>query len=515
MLTREDLKQLQEKGITVETLNRQTENFKNGFPFARLAGAATPGKGITVFNPVEIAELETYFEDARQNLEVIKFVPASGAATRMFKHLFEFREKFDGSAEAFSGFEADKGFNSVYNFISRFREYAFDGAIEDNLKTKGTNLEEVLAKRDYKTLISAMLDTDGLDYASLPKGLILFHQYPEGPRTSVEEHLVEGAAHARNTDGSVKIHFTVSPEHLEKFKTVVGRAIPVFEQRYGVKYDISYSVQKPSTDTVAVDMNNEPFRNADGSLLFRPAGHGALIENLGEAGGDIVFVKNIDNITGDRLRDETIRYKKVIGGYLLKIRNRINEILFSLDAGLADAGLISGIEAFAGKTLFIETPSEYHSLEVNQKAQWWKQRLNRPIRVCGMVKNEGEPGGGPFLVQNNNGETSLQIVESSQIDLKDPTQKAVVETATHFNPVDLVCSMKDYRGRRFNLPDFIDPSTGFISIKSKDGRDLKAQELPGLWNGAMANWLTVFVETPLITFNPVKTINDLLRPEHH
>jgi len=514
MLTQEDLKQLLKKGITPETLNKQIENFKNGFPYARLTGAATTGNGITVFAADEISELETYFEEARKELEIKKFVPASGAATRMFKHLFEFREKFDGSAEAFSRFDADKGFNSVYHFITHIREYAFAGQLENILQQKGTSLDETLHRRDFNTLISSVLDVDGLDYASLPKGLILFHPYPEGPRTSVEEHLVEGAAHARNADGSVNIHFTVSPEHLEKFQNVVDPSIPVFESRYGAKYDISYSVQKPSTDTVAVDMRNEPFRNSDGSLLFRPAGHGALIENLGEAGGDIVFVKNIDNITGDRLREETIRYKKVIGGFLLKIRNRVNEILFNLDAGKADAKLVAGIEKYAADTLFIETPSVYNTLDLNQKAQWWKNRLNRPIRVCGMVKNEGEPGGGPFIVQNSNGEKSLQIVESSQIDLKDPGQKAIVETATHFNPVDLVCSMKDYRGRRFNLPDFVDPTTGFISIKSKDGRDLKAQELPGLWNGAMANWITVFVETPLITFNPVKTINDLLRPEH-
>ncbi|MGC8865987.1 MAG: DUF4301 family protein [Bacteroidales bacterium] len=514
MLTHSDLKQLQERGIAPETVYQQIEHFKKGFPFADLVAPATIGHGIMKYNEQEMEELETYFENASQNLEILKFVPASGAATRMFKHLFEFREKYDGSETALQEFEKDKGFNSVYTFIQRIKDFAFVGLLDEKLRSRGSNLDYALQKKDYNLIISGVLDAWGLDYGSLPKALILFHKYPEGPRTSVEEHLVEGAMHARNYNGEVHIHFTVSPEHQSKFEALIAAKKSLFEKKLGVRYRIDYSVQKPTTDTLAVDMNNEPFRNSDGSLLFRPGGHGALLENLNDAGGDIIFIKNIDNIIGDRLRTETVKYKKVIGGLLLKIRNRINEFLFQLDAGGANTEMIADIENYATTHLFINIPSEYYQLNLNEKGQWWKQRLNRPIRVCGMVKNEGEPGGGPFIVRTSRGEVSLQIVESSQINLKDPAQKAIVDKATHFNPVDLVCSMRDYRGRRFHLSDFVDPETGFISVKSKDGRDLKALELPGLWNGAMAYWLTVFVETPLITFNPVKTVNDLLRPEH-
>lgn len=514
MFTDNDLKQLRERGIAPETILGQIEHFRKGFPFAELIAPATVGNGIMRYNEAEIAELEAYFEEGSQNLEILKFVPASGAATRMFKHLFEFKEKFDGSEAALQAFEKDKSFNSVYTFITRIRDFAFADELDTRLRKKGSSIEEALQKKDYNLIISGVLDSWGLDYANLPKGLILFHKYPEGPRTSVEEHMVEGTQHARNSNGEVRIHFTVSPEHISKFEALIAEKKAFYEKKLGVRYRIDYSIQKPSTDTLAVDMNNEPFRNADGSLLFRPGGHGALLENLNEAGGDIIFIKNIDNIIGDRLRSETVKYKKVIGGLLLKIRHHINEFLFRLDAGGAQPEMITHIENYARTHLFITLPEEYNSLNFNEKGQWWKHRLNRPIRVCGMVKNEGEPGGGPFIVKNSNGEISLQIVESSQINMKDPAQKAIVDQATHFNPVDLVCSIKDYRGRRFHLPDFVDPETGFISIKSKDGRELKALELPGLWNGAMANWLTVFVETPLITFNPVKTVNDLLRPEH-
>ncbi len=514
MFTENDLKQLREKGIEPETVLSQIEHFKKGFPFAELMAPATIGNGIMKYNDDEIAELEDYFEAESQQLEIMKFVPASGAATRMFKHLFEFKEKFDGSDAALQALEKDKSFNSVYIFLTRIHDFAFAHLLDEKLKSKGSSLAAALQKKDYNLIVSGVLEPWGLDYANLPKGLILFHKYPEGPRTSVEEHLVEGALHARNSNGEVHIHFTVSPEHKNKFEELITDKKPYFEKKLGVKYRIDYSIQKPSTDTIAVDLNNEPFRNADGSLLFRPGGHGALLQNLNEAGGDIIFIKNIDNIIGDRLRAETIKYKKVIGGLLLKIRHQINEFLFALDAGGAQAERIANMEIYAQNQLFINIPDTYYNLSLNEKGQWWKQRLNRPIRVCGMVKNEGEPGGGPFIVKNSNGEISLQIVESSQINIKDPAQKSLVDQATHFNPVDLVCSMKDYRGRRFNLADFVDPQTGFISLKSKDGRELKALELPGLWNGAMAHWLTVFVETPLITFNPVKTVNDLLRPEH-
>ncbi len=514
MFTPNDLQQLASKGISKETVERQIQYFKEGFPWAELVRPATVGDGILRFDDKQISELENYYEKYCYGLDILKFVPASGAASRMFKHLYEFREQFDGSDAALAKLESDKSLQSVYTFIHRIRDFAFSDQLENILQQKNSSIDEVLEKKDYNLLISCVLEPWGLNYGNLPKGLILFHKYPEGPRTSIEEHLVEGAQHAKKSNGEVRIHFTVSPEHKEKFEELISKKAPFYEKKLNVKYRVEYSIQKPSTDTIAVDLNNQPFRNKDGSLLFRPGGHGALIENLNELKGEIVFIKNIDNIIGDRLRSETTKYKKVLGGLLLKIRNRVADFLIHIEQKRVDEEFLHEIEEFASETLFIYLPDEYKNMSSEAKAMWWKDRLNRPVRVCGMVKNIGEPGGGPFLVKNQWGEISLQIVESSQINLKDPQQKAIMDQSTHFNPVDLVCSLTDYKGRRFHLPDYVDSSTGFISIKSKDGRNLKALEHPGLWNGAMAKWLTVFVETPLITFNPVKTINDLLRPEH-
>jgi len=514
MFTPNDLQQLASKGISKETVEKQIQYFREGFPWAELVRPATVGDGILRFDDAQISELENYYEKNRHGLDILKFVPASGAASRMFKHLYEFREQYDGSEDALAKLESDRGLQSVYTFIHRIRDFAFSEQLENIFHQKGTSIDKVLEKKDYNLLISCVLEPWGLNYGNLPKGLILFHKYPEGPRTSIEEHLVEGAQHARKNNDEARIHFTVSPEHKEKFEELITRKAPFYEKKLDVHFRIEYSIQKSSTDTIAVDLNNQPFRNKDGSLLFRPGGHGALLENLNELEGEIVFIKNIDNIIGDRLRSETIKYKKVIGGLLLKICNRVDDFLLHLEHTAVDNELLNEVEKFASETLFIYLPDEYKNMSNHAKAAWWKDKLDRPVRVCGMVKNIGEPGGGPFLVKNQSGEISLQIVESSQINLNDPKQKAIMAQSTHFNPVDLVCSLTDYKGRRFHLPNYVDPSTGFISIKSKDDRDLKALEHPGLWNGAMAKWLTVFVETPLITFNPVKTINDLLRPEH-
>jgi hypothetical protein len=511
MFTHKDNEQFAKRGISREAIESQLKNFVDGFPFIQLIAPATSTKGITINNEHQLNDLVALFDQESLHCTMLKFVPASGAASRMFKHLFEFKSSYDASDKALERYKGDKGFNSVYNFIENIQKFAFAKQLDACMQEHGFSLEQSIASNDFNRIISFLLDEDGLDYAALPKGLLAFHNYTEGPRLAIEEHLVEGAAYCRDSGGIVNIHFTVSPEHRSKFEALVNKTKDKYEGRFGVNYEVSFSEQKPSTDTLAVDMDNQAFREADGSLLFRPGGHGALLENLKDLDADIVFIKNIDNVVPDHLKPETIRYKKVIGGLLIQLKQKVYQFVQQLEAGTAE---IEEIEAFANQQLSFTPADNYALLTTKEKSDYWHQKLNAPIRVCGMVKNEGEPGGGPFLVKNTQGEVSLQIVESSQIDMKNAQQKETLLKSTHFNPVDLVCCMKDYHGNRFDLQKFVDPSTGFISVKSKDGRDLKAQELPGLWNGAMAGWITVFVEVPIITFNPVKTVNDLLRPEH-
>jgi hypothetical protein len=514
MFTDSDLKQIENKGITIDVVNKQLENFKKGFPYINLHAPATAGNGILTFSEEEAAKRESFYNDNFGDYHVLKFVPASGAASRMFKHLHEFRQKYNGTPEDIAAYEADKSFNSVWNFFTNIKKFAFYQQLKSVMAADGLDIDALISKKDFNPVLDYFLTDKGLGYSLLPKGLLLFHNYDDEPRMALEEHLVEAARYAANADGVATVHFTVSPEHQKKFEEAVNNRKGKYEKRYNVSIEVSYSQQKPSTDTIAVDMNNEPFRNDDGTILFRPGGHGALIENLNDLKGEIVFVKNIDNVVSDRLREPTVLYKKVIGGVLLDLQDRTFAFLEALEEGNLTDDEIEEIKTFANRKLNIFIPDAYHGFDKMEKIDFLFNKLNRPVRVCGMVKNEGEPGGGPFWVKDENDELSLQIVESSQIDFSKPDQKEIVSNATHFNPVDLVCGVRDYKGDLFDLREYVDPKTGFISQKSKDGRDLKAQELPGLWNGAMADWITVFVETPLITFNPVKTINDLLREQH-
>jgi len=393
-------------------------------------------------------------------------------------------------------------------------EIAFHSELSSRLERNGLNLDELLAKHDYNTIIDHVLTAEGLDYSNLPKGLIRFHDYPEGSRTAAEEHMVEAALYTSNSSRMARLHFTISPEHKSRFENLVSNVRAFYESRLKVSFEISYSIQEPSTDTIAVDEGNKPFRNTDGSLLFRPGGHGSLLQNLNDIEADIIFVKNIDNIVPDRLKNATVLHKRLIGGYLLWIRQRIFEFLRKTESNNYTPDDISDIIEFGKKHLSLILPVEFYSLNTESQLKYLSGRLNRPMRVCGMVKNEGEPGGGPYWVKDRQSNLSLQIVESSQVDMKDPGQNIIFRSATHFNPVDLVCSTRDYKGNKFNLSLYVDEETGFISVKSSGGKNLKALERPGLWNGAMAEWITIFIEVPVITFNPVKTVNDLLRKEH-
>jgi len=514
MFSQKDIGQITGKGIGPGTIKKQISHFVSGFPCTRLARPATAGDGIFRFTQDEIAGHVSLFERKIQEMIVIKFVPASGAASRMFRHLFEFRERYKANEDGLRLFYKALDFNSVHYFIHNLEQIAFYRDLCDVAIKNGHDVHRLLEEREYGVVIGYLLDEQGLNYSNLPKALLKFHQYPEGSRTAAEEHLVEAATYARDGSGTARIHFTISPEHREKFTTLIELVRPAYELRYGTRLEVSYSVQKPSTDTIAVDESNLPFRNPDGSLLFRPGGHGSLIGNLNDLDADLVFVKNIDNIVPDHLKEITFRNKKLLGGCLLALKDQINDCLRELKQQVITTAQISRIASFANTRLLIDLPPGFREQPAGDQVRILFNLLNRPIRVCGMVKNEGEPGGGPFWVEGDDGQLSLQIVESSQINLNDPAQKKIVSESTHFNPVDLVCSIKDDEGRPFDLTDFVDENTGFISLKSSGGKTLKAQELPGLWNGAMAKWITIFVEVPIITFNPVKTVNDLLRKEH-
>ena len=467
---------MEEHGLTPAALETQLKNFREGFPFLPVTRAASCGDGIRVLDAAGIEQAAARYDRAKESLRVVKFVPASGAATRMFKDLFEFVR--EGRRTAVVG-----------ELLANRRRFAFWPELRTII---GDDADEL---RTVENIVA-----EGLRYGETPKGLVSFHRYGDEVRKAVEEHLVEGAQYAA-AGGEVKIHFTVSPEHLTRFEALLAEKIPGYESRFGVKYRISFSVQDPSTDTLAVNPDCTPFRRADGLLLFRPAGHGALIGNLGKIDADIVFVKNIDNVTTDARRSDTVLYKKALAGVLLALQERIFEYLMALEVPGAE---LEPIAAFIENELCVKLPKDYGTALL-------RQVLDRPIRVCGMVRNEGEPGGGPFWVAGADGLETLQIAESNQIA---PEKRELMRSATHFNPVDLVCSFRTSKGGRFDLREFVDPATGFISRKSDGGRELLAQELPGLWNGAMARWNTVFVEVPITTFSPVKVVTDLLRPEH-
>ena len=498
-LTQQDLVQIAQRGIREEQIETQLNQFKTGFPFLRLEAAAAVGNGIIAPTATQRKDFVCQWEEyKKEGHRVVKFVPASGAASRMFKNMFAF---VDADYEA-----PTTDFEKTY--FGEIEKFAFYDALDATCrKNEGAGIKELIAAGQYKAVAANMLKAEGLNYGQLPKGMLLFHKYEGNEvRTPMEEHLVEGALYAAS-NGEAHVHFTVSHEHMDFFRQKVAEKADGFAQKYGVKYDITFSEQKPSTDTIAANPDNTPFREADGSLLFRPGGHGALIENLNEIDADIIFIKNIDNVVPDRLKPETVEWKQVIAGLLVALQKKAFRYLELLDKGASEAEL-KEIAQFVENDLCCQPKGN------TVDADYLRSKLNRPMRVCGVVKNVGEPGGGPFLTYNPDGTVSLQILESSQIDTNNEEYMKMFTQGTHFNPVDLVCAVKDYKGQPFNLPEFVDRNTGFISSKSKGGKELKALELPGLWNGAMSDWNTIFVEVPLGTFNPVKTVNDLLREQH-
>jgi len=484
--TEEEKQELILQGRNVEKIEQQFGYFEKGFKRAYLLRPARVSDGIIRLTDKEIQKLEILYEENRESIKPVKFVPASGAASRMFKPLFDILSNQDEV----------KG----KEFLSQLQQFAFYSDLKQALHQQGISLSELIKRGNYQYIISFLLYSEGLNYSNLPKGLIPFHSYENGSRTAAEEHLVEAALYASDKDGICRVHFTVSYNHLTDFQQKMEKMKPEYEKMFGVKYELSYSIQNPLTDTLAATLDNHPFKDKRGKFLFRPGGHGALIDNLNQIHSSMIFIKNIDNVTRSNHLHTIILYKKLLAALMFKFRKRIQTFIQHLDD-------FTAIEHFLKEDLRMNIPT----ITDRKTAEYY---LNRPLRVCGMVKNEGELGGGPFWVKNekigkNEDIATLQIVETSQIDMENEQQKDIFQQSTHFNPVDMVCSTLDVNGNPFDLSNFIDIESGFIAEKSYEGKQLKAMELPGLWNGAMAKWLTIFVEIPLETFHPAKTIYDL------
>jgi hypothetical protein len=504
-------------GISEEQVKSHIRIFQKPLNFARLRRPCTPGDGIQQIFSNQVEHYVQLHKEAAEEGRFIKFVPASGAASRMFKFLFEiYGQNLPATIEEFRE-QADKEEQRARDFLcfkDGIRTMAFFEDLKAIMGRGGLSVEELLGQNQWQEILKYLLTGQGLDYGSLPKGLLKFHRYPSGNRTALEEHLVEAIHTVRDGKGICRLHLTVSPEHEEAFRECVDRIRLGYEQQFQCLLEVTISVQKHSTDTIAVDLENRPFREKDGRLLFRPGGHGTLLSNLESIGGDLIYIKNIDNILPDRLREPTILWKKILGGLLVEIQKTVFGYVRQLMEGSGSAGLFERAMDFAKNRLLIPEPKGFKQWSRQKKRNFLLNRLNRPLRVCGMVKNEGEPGGGPFWVEGEDGSLSVQIVESVEVDSQSSEQQAIWGSSSHFNPVDLVCAVRDFRGNPFPLKDCVNAEAVFISQKSKDGRDLKSLELPGLWNGAMAEWITLFLEVPIATFSPVKTINDLLKPEH-
>ncbi len=494
MFTQNDIRQIAERGADLRQIEQQIEHFKNGFPWMKIVAPATPQRGIRVLSEEDVQEAADYYERAEVEGKC-KFVPASGAASRMFKDMFSGLDKLEVGEDLPADAPGAK-------LAARIKDFAFYtpelfGQPEDSAAYR-------------KDVLRKLLKEDGLAYGAKPKGVLKFHRYADEVRTAIAEHLVEAQEYMRDYDDICSLVVTISPEHRELFEQALAEVKPAYEKKYGVKYNITFTYQDKATDTIAVDPDNNPFRLDDGSLLFRPAGHGALIHNLNQVDAELVSIKNIDNVAHEKLLPVTSLYKRVLMGEALRLRDRIFRYIRQINAEPSEE-LCEKIEKFLDCVLCVKLP---HADSLEARVAQLRTKLNRPIRVCGMVRNEGEPGGGPYIVEGKDGSTSLQILESVQINKADPAAAGAMAKATHFNPVDLVCILRDCRGKRFDLLKYVDPEAGFMSSKSYQGRELKALEMPGLWNGAMSDWNTLFVEVPLETFNPVKVVLDLLRPAH-
>jgi hypothetical protein len=518
VLDARDREDLAGRGITAAEIDRQLGVFRRPPARLRLDRPCTVGDGIRRIQPAEAARFELAHARAAAVGRFVSFVPASGAATRMFRELQSFRSAANAGRSldeirrrAAMGASDDA---ALVEFLDGLERFPFLDAIDAVLAARGETRARLLREGRFRPILDALLDEHGLDFDALPKGLLPFHRGPDGPRTPFEEHLVDAAETVRDAHGTCRLHFTVSPQHRTGFEALFGRVGPLHARAADVRYDVRFSTQRPSTDTIAVDLDDRPLRDAHGRLVFRPGGHGALIDNLNDLDAELVYVRNVDNVQPDHRKATALRWRRILGGTLVELRQRIDEMLERLRDERSPADVVDRAAAFASSRLSADLDGRHGTASSEDRRRFWVERLARPLRVCGVVPNTGEPGGGPFWVRHADGSTSLQIVESAQVDMDDPQQARVFAAATHFNPVDLVCSLRDGSGRPYDLTSFVDPDAVFVTRKSTGGVDVKAFERPGLWNGGMARWNTVFVEVPLETFSPVKTVLDLLRPEH-
>ena len=504
MLTEKDIKQIEKHGLNIDQVNGQLEIFRRGIPYVNIVTTASAGNGIQLLFSDEQKRLEALYESKKDKLDIVKFVPASGAATRMFQFLHEFLDNYDPESELFRDYVKKFPNTNLVTFFNSTQDFAFVNLVRKKIRENYPDYKKSTKGQRYYYFAKAMMDEEGLNYGNLPKGLIPFHKYIKYATTAFEEQLYEAAFYA-SVGNDVYTHFTFAEKHLPFFKEKYNSVIKRVSRKTKKTFHISYSFQKKETDTLAVTLENLPFRDAKGNLVFRPSGHGALLVNLNDVNADIVFVKNIDNVAAREYVEEIAFYKKVLAGKLLHLQGKIFGYIKDLK-GDVSSELVKEIQSFIWNELDVK--------DIPQGISATREFLNRPLRVCGVVKNKGASGGGPFWVKDEAGVSSLQIVEKSQIDLKDKHHIAVINEATHFNPVDLVCGLRDYKGNKFDLKQYANLDAGFISMKYENGKPIKALELPGLWNGSMDNWNTIFVEVPIITFNPVKSVNDLLKKEH-
>ena len=512
-LSREDISEIEKRGITQEEVERQISIFKRGNIVVDVVEAATIKNGIERLSDEDLQEFIDLYDRQKDKLSILKFVPASGAATRMFKAFYQFVDEYDPEKESLETFLDRRSDPLLERFFSRMKDLPFYNLVWQKMRENHQHVDSLSAEQQQLLFVKTMLLEDGLNYGSFPKGLVPFHKIEDRLLTAFEEHFIEAAYYA-TSNKKAQLHFTVAEDHQSAFEQEYQRIRKNLEDRFGVEYEVSFSYQDSKTDTLAVDLNNEPFRDENDKLFFRPGGHGALIGNLGKQDADIVFIKNIDNVVVPEHLELMGRYKKALAGKLVELQQQIFQYLEHLDKGDVQEEILSEMISFVQDKLKVGLHEDFHEYSLQEKLAYLKKKMNRPIRVCGMVKNEGDPGGGPFWVRNKSGEISLQIVESAQIDHDNYQQSKIAQEATHFNPVDVVCGLKNFKGELFNLRDYVDQDTSFISNKTRNGRELKALERPGLWNGAMAGWISVFVEVPPETFNPVKTVADLLKPSH-
>ena len=507
-----DVVHIKSLGLSLEQVNNQLEHYKSPPTYVNLKASATIGNGIVKLSESELNDLICFYEAQKTSLRIVKFTPASGAASRMFKMLHQFLFDYDPQKESINSYINKNKITELFLFFVTIEKLPFHDEAVAKMRMMVRDYDLLTLDQKRLLFVKTVLQKSYLNYSNIPKGLLPFHKYKNHISTAFEEHLFEAAKYA-SVNGEAILHFTITKTHLEQFESKLAAIQKSVEAKTNTKFEITFSNQESNTNVLAVDLKNQPFRLKD-KLLFRPSGHGALIKNLNQIDADIIFVKNIDNVVVDKYLDEIARYKKALAGMLLKIQNQVFSYAETLESKSVTNNQINEIASFLTNSLNIVITSQFEKYANKHKIEYLKSKINRPIRVCGMVKNENEPGGGPFWIKHDNGETSLQIVEASQVDESLNNQKAILTNATHFNPVDIVCGVKNYKGEAYDLEQFVDFNTYFVTTKTKYGRKLKTLERPGLWNGSMADWNTVFVEVPIITFNPVKTVNDLLKFTH-